>query len=289
MAVFPQRPGAPVRAVLAAEARGGRRRRPDLPALCGDRASRRGARPGPGPGGRVRAGSRRERRARLSGPHARRPRRPSPASHALDGGSGAARRRHRGLRGLVRARRAHGEPDVELRERVLGWDRHAGARVDRSGTSARPSLRRARRRARSGARIRADVARRPGSERPVLGHARRLPRRPSTIRGTSRTGSSRGSRGAGRARDDGDGVRRRPAGAHALPLARPRRPRRRGDGDRARRPRRGLHRPGVGTTETHPPGVPAGARGLHGPGGLPGTRRTRSGGEGTTASGSRRS
>ena len=34
-------------------------------------------------------------------------------------------------------------------------------------------------------------------ERPLLGHARRLPRRPSTIRGTSPTGSSRRSRSAG--------------------------------------------------------------------------------------------
>ena len=117
------------------------------------------------------------------------------------------------------------------------------------GKTARPPLRRARRRPRPRARLRADLARRARGRGALLGHARGLPRgvRPST---ESRRLAARGARRARRrARDDGTGVRRRSRGADPSPLARPFRPRGRRDGRRARRARRGLRRSGRGCRE----------------------------------------
>ena len=79
---------------------------------------------------------------------------------------------------------------------------------------------------------------------PLLRHACGLPRRLRPSQEPRRLAARGARRARRRARGDGDPVLHRPRDADALALGRPSRPRRLGDGHRARRPRGGLRRPG---------------------------------------------
>jgi hypothetical protein len=77
------------------------------------------------------------------------------------------------------------------------------------GPSARPPVRRARRRPRPCARIRANLERRPRRGDSLLGDARGLPRSPRPSAESRRLATRGARRTRGRTRDDGDLVGRR--------------------------------------------------------------------------------